>query len=470
VLWCPNVGPQTAFLASDAREVLYGGAVGGGKTDALIMAQLRYCDNPKHTGIILRRTRKRLQEVVDRTRQLIPELYPTAQWHETEGRWKMPSGASVFIGYAEHEPDIEAWKSFELNLICFDELTEFTKYQYTFMLSRNRTKDKALPSQLRNATNPGGEGMEFVLDRFIREKTPFRVYEYDVYVRGMGKLLISRQFVPSTVFDNPKLPNKEAYVAGLASMGEEMADAMLYGLWDRFRGQYFRKLPKITQAQFKDHDWYVIRSMDYGWTDQTCILWLVAYVALRRIEVAAEVYANRLTTDSIAHLVKEIEKRNGFQGRVLRSVLSPDRFRTGTDGGLNIPTLLAQKGVWFEKANNDRIAGWANIQRLIQNDTLFLWEGRAPNLQRTLPTLPRNPTKPDDVLDKGVEDHAAEALRYGCMVYYEAPPSPEMLEQLAENTQPGADHRDTEYDKIIDKLERAQGGKDQWLEGLGSWS
>jgi hypothetical protein len=465
VVWCPNAGPQTAFLAGTAREELYGGAVGGGKTDALIAQQLRYAYHPKHSGVLLRRTRPRLQEMINRARDMVSAVFPDAQWHETEGRFKFPSGATVYFGHAERDLDIEKFKSFEFNQVAFDELTEFTQYQYLFMLSRNRTKSPDLPLQMRNGTNPGGVGMAWVFKRFIEDKEHYATYRYQVRVKGLGKLYSTRRFVPSTVFDNPRLTDRDEYIAGLASMGEEMAAAMLYGRWDKFHGQYFTKLPIEADRVIKDPtNWYVIRCMDYGWTDPCCILWLVVYPKLKSVEVAAEVYSPRMTTDSIAAIIHETEKRLGFKNKILFSHMSPDRFQVGTDGSQSIASLLAQKGVWFDKANNDRVAGWAQIQRLLAANRLFMWRAQTPNLARTLLHLPRDANKPDDVQQRGVEDHAAETLRYGCMAYLEAGEA-ELPAEIQERT----DNRDQLYDKLVDSIEGQGSRKPVYIEGLGDW-
>lgn len=80
--------------------------------------------------------------------------------------------------------------------------------------------------------------------------------------------------------------------------------------------------------------------------------------------------------------------------------------------------------------------------------------GRCPNLTRTLPKLPRDPNKSNDVKQKGVEDHAPEALRYGCMAIFDLSlPIP----QEPEHPQP------TRVDPYWDKLQKYLAGQD----GLG---
>jgi len=56
VLFRPNPGPQTEFLASSEREVLYGGSAGGGKSYAMLADPLRYMGHPQFSGLLLRHT------------------------------------------------------------------------------------------------------------------------------------------------------------------------------------------------------------------------------------------------------------------------------------------------------------------------------------------------------------------------------------------------------------------------------
>jgi hypothetical protein len=417
---------------------MYGGAVGGGKTEALEMAPLRYIHHPKHRAIILRRNKDMLREVVDRGRELYPQV-AGGVWNETRHRFEFPSGAKIQMGYADNEREIERYRTFEFNMVCFDELTEFTEFQYKFMLSRNRSKSADLPLLMRSGTNPGGLGMGWVDQRFIgsgprntQKYDPYTIYKHDIYVEGMGNLSMTRQFIPSTVFDNPHVHNSEDYIAGLADMDPEEREAYLYGRWGKFRGQFFLAMPKETEPRIKQEwgPWYVIRGMDYGWSDPSCVLWVIVYPEVGKLEVAAELYSPRLTTDGLATLIQATEHDLGFgPDKIVHSVLSPDAHdRATSEGGPTIQVLLSQSGVWFTKANNDRINGWQRLQQLIARDKIRVWRGRAPNLMRTLPKLPRDRHDGRDVQKRGVEDHAPEALRYIGMAYYdtggEAPPKP----------------------------------------------
>jgi len=350
------------------------------------------------------------------------------------------------LGFAEHESDIRNFKSFEYDLVEFDELTSFTESMYVFMFSRNRTKTADLPPLLRSASNPGDIGHQWVFDRFIAGREPFKVYEVEIKdpISGVTNTM-PRQFIPAKVWDNPKMPNMAEYITGLMAMGEADAAAYLHGIWTMLEGQMFRTLPELVPAGAKGKDYYVIRCMDYGYEDQTCILWLYCYPN-NVVEVAHELYVKHATVEGIATLAAAAEKDiMGFDpNRLYWSVADPNMFINRVEGAQNIAFMLSQQGLMFTKANNDRVAGWARIRELIGAGNLRVWQGRCPNLMRTLASIQRNPKMPDDA-KKYQEDHAPDTLRYGVMAFYDRPP----IEPLAPRPNPNQDHY---YDELRDNL------------------
>lgn len=445
------------FLASTAREVLYGGAAAGGKTDALIALALQHVDHPKHRAIILRRTRPQLQEVIDRTKELYPEVVPGADWIERETRWRMPSGAKIQLGYAEHEDDMLAFKSFEYNDVFFDELTSFLQKMYLFMFSRNRTKSADLPPRMRAASNPGDIGHQWVFDRFLRNHTPFAIYNTATKI-GSATVNTTRQFIPAKVYDNPKLANRDEYIAGLLEMGEE---GLMYlnGVWQQSGGTMFKKQPPEVAHKLLRSDYYIINALDYGLNDPNSAHWLAVYDD-NTIDVVAEFYKNELSIDELAKGIKEIEVHLGLRAPLIR-VADPKIFARESSKQ-TIATLLADRGLVYEKANNERVAGWAQLQRFMFRNQLRVWQGRAPELLRTLPNLIRNPLKPNDLKDRQ-EDHAADSLRYGVMAVFE-----KAAEQQTAAPKPRSDYQDTDFDRIVRDAFDASQERDE-IPDLGDW-
>lgn len=429
VLWAPNPGPQTSFLQSTAREVLYGGAAAGGKSDALIIAPLRFIENPNHRALILRRTRRELQELIDRTKVIYPEICPDAGFNEQRVRWTFPYGSYIQMGFAEHADDILNQKSNQYNWIGFDELTTFEKKMYDFMLSRNRTVDPTLPLMMRSATNPGDIGHDWVFQRFVKDQEPYKIRHIPMILPDGTETFTTRQFIPATVYDNPKLADAESYIAGMMQMGEDLAAAMLYGRWDVFEGQFFRKLPvtKDVQASLLDPDqYYIIRCLDWGIVNPTAVYWLAVYPKLQKIDIIAELYVTEMVVPEICRLIQKVEQDLAHEGITQNpriSVADPNSlFKREATSQQTIAQMMSRHGVHFVPANDDRPAGWAMLRMVLETEKLRVWPGRAPMLMRTLPTLKYDPNNKDEIYHKGrVQDHAADSLRYGLLAWYEQP-------------------------------------------------
>lgn len=470
LLWSPNPGPQTSFLQSTAREVLYGGAVGGGKSDALIMLPLYRIENGKHRCLMLRRTRPQLQEVIDRTLQIYPEVVPGAVWKEAESRWKFPSGAIIQMGYAEHEKDILNFKTFEYDLICFDEVTSFTEWMYLFMFLRNRTKSALLPPLMRAGTNPGDIGHEWVFRRFIEKRLPYNVYNEYVEVQGR-RIYVPRQFIPSRVWDNPAMPDRDQYIAGIMQLSGEDQAAYLFGEWSKLAGTMFKPIIEAPFNDLADKDYFIVRTTDFGIADPTCVLWLAHYPKLQITDVVSELYMKEATLDNVAKEVKKREVLMGLHAPVY-SVGSPEMFNKQATSGQSIATMLGAQGVYLEKGNTDLVAGWSHIRNLQQRSALRVWPGTgledsiwgAPNLAKSLPILQRDTgfNKDPNRLRPRQNDHAADALRYGCMVIYERP---ELI--IKAEAEPDNPNRDNVYDKVIQDV--LSGNKKFNFPELGCW-
>lgn len=167
VLWRPNPGPQTRFLALASYEVAYGGSAGSGKSAALLMGALRFVDRPAYCALLLRRTFPELEKsLIERSFQLYPKAFPGTRYNEQKKVWLFPGGARVYFGHLERDADVHAYQSAEFQYLGFDELTSFTERQYTYMLSRARSAT-GIPIRIRGATNPGGEGHDWVFKRWV---------------------------------------------------------------------------------------------------------------------------------------------------------------------------------------------------------------------------------------------------------------------------------------------------------------
>ena len=168
VVFSPNPGPQTEFLAASEQEVLYGGAAGGGKSFGLLADPMRYFSNPNFNGLILRRSNDELRELIWKSQELYPKAFQGAKWGEKKSQWTFPSGARLWLTYLENDRDVLRYQGQAFSYIAFDELTQYsTPFAYNYMRSRLRTTDPTLPIFLRATTNPGSVGHSWVKRMFI---------------------------------------------------------------------------------------------------------------------------------------------------------------------------------------------------------------------------------------------------------------------------------------------------------------
>ncbi len=227
---------QHAALWCDHRELLYGGAAGGGKSDYLLMAALQYVDVPGYSAILFRRSYTDLAlpgALMDRAHQWLDDS--DAKWHEMDKRWEFPSGASLSFGYLKHAIDKSRYQSAEFQFIGFDELTQFPEEDYLYLWSRLRGPSSGplslVPLRMRAASNPGGVGHRWVKDRFIDSRTRGRI------------------FIPASLFDNPHI-NADAYVEALGQLDEQTRAQLLKGDWSvRGPGEWFFKHTDIDAAR-----------------------------------------------------------------------------------------------------------------------------------------------------------------------------------------------------------------------------
>ena len=216
--YCPEAptSRQLAFLALGHLEALYGGAAGGGKSSALLMAALQYVHVPGYSALLLRRSYADLAlpgALMDRAESWLAGS--DAKWSAQDKQWLFPSGATITFGYLEAEKDKYRYQGAELQFIGIDEATQFGESQYRYLLSRLRRRvGVVVPIRARLASNPGGIGHEWVRRLFVIEG------------RDHG-----RPFVPACLTDNPGLDQAE-YRRSLARLDHVTRAQLLDGNWD----------------------------------------------------------------------------------------------------------------------------------------------------------------------------------------------------------------------------------------------
>lgn len=218
--------PQAIFLTAPVDEILYGGAAGGGKSAGLLAAALQYVEHPGYDALIVRRSYADLEKPGG----LIPLsnlwLSGKADYDGHSHRWHFPSGATLSFGHIQNEFSVvQDYQGSAFSFIGFDELTQFAEFMYRYLFSRKRkAAGLPFPTRVRNTSNPGGIGHEWVKQRFITAANG-----------------INRMFIPAKLEDNPGL-DKEDYEESLSNLDPITRAQLRHGDWDiRPEGNLFKR-------------------------------------------------------------------------------------------------------------------------------------------------------------------------------------------------------------------------------------
>jgi hypothetical protein len=433
VIFKPNPGPQTAFLAAPEREVLYGGSAGGGKSYAILADPLRYIAHPQFSGLILRHTTEELRELIWKSQEMYPKIYPGIKWSERKMQWQHPSGGKLWMSYLDRDEDVMRYQGLSFSYIAWDELTQWpTPFAYNYMRSRLRTAAPDLPVFMRSTTNPGGPGHQWVRKMFIVPSPPGKsFYATDVetgqtlvYPKGHSKEglpLFKRKFIPAKLADNPYLAESGDYETMLLSLPEHQRKQLLEGNWDIAEGAAFSEFNRaihVVEPFTIPSSWPRFRSADYGYGSYSAVLWF-AVAPDESLVVYRELYVSKVLAEDLATMVMQAEDGEKIRYGVLDSSCWAKRGDTGP----SIAERMIMKGCRWRPADRSagsRVAGKNEVHRRLQIDAMteqprMVFFNTCTQLISDLPTLPIDKTNHEDINTKVSNDHTYDALRYGIM-------------------------------------------------------
>lgn len=253
----PTAKQRAFLLMNDVRDVLYGGAAGGGKSVSQLMAALQFVDTPGYHAILFRKTYADLSlpgALISMSKEWLMPFVDSGEvhWSEKEKKYTFPSGATLSFGYLESENDCYRYQGSEFSYIGMDEVTHIAPSNFRYLFSRLRKpKHVNVPLRFRATANPGGAHGEY--------------YHHRYFIEGPEK---GRIFIGAGLKDNPHL-DAEEYAKSLDELDAVTREQLLNGNWEvRENGDMFSRswFPLATPSEMPS-DYKYVRYWDLASSD-----------------------------------------------------------------------------------------------------------------------------------------------------------------------------------------------------------
>jgi phage terminase large subunit len=406
---------QVAYHNSKAPYPLYGGSRGCGKSKALRWDHyLPSLAVPGMKSLIVRR------KLVDLQRSHLRFVPAEAQllgatWKPSDvgaGVLYFPNGSLIEFGHCQHETDVDQYLSAEYDRQSFDEIVTFTEFQYLSISSCCRTTIPGLTPRVGGATNPAGGAARWVKRRWIDkdvtedEDPDYRPEDYE--------------YIPALPSDNPFLDWKQ-YMKMLNRLPPELRRAYRDGDWDIFLGQFFpefRRLVHVQEFEPAPASFPRVGGLDWGYNSPGVYLW-ACFHPDGFLDIEDEFVFNGPTrTRLIAREVaEEITRRTKARGLTIRRTYADPSMdeQRGHESAETYFDTFRKHGVPCERADNDRVNGWARVRAWLRNrpdgQPFLRVHPRCAYTIRTFGEVTMDEQKPEDI-DTDTEDHAMDVVRY----------------------------------------------------------
>lgn len=227
--WEPNPKQLQALVRLE-DEVLYGGARGGGKTEAGMGFIVYPYKHPKYRGLVLRRNADDLKDWIDRARSFFARV--GGQFKGSPPYCVFPSGAIIRTGHLKEPGSYSKYQGHEYQKMLWEEITHIpSEENYLKVLASNRSTIPELTAQSFATTNPDGPGHTWVKRRWnLPDSVP------GATITGVDKQTKhSLCFIPARVEDCPQLFNNDpGYVRFLEGLPDGLREQWREGSWEEF--------------------------------------------------------------------------------------------------------------------------------------------------------------------------------------------------------------------------------------------
>lgn len=444
---------------SQATEILYGGAAGGGKSWLMRVMAIFLCAMIGGLQVYLFR---RIRDDLIKNHMEGPKGFRSmlAGWVQVglvdivEDEIRFWNGAKIYLCHCKDEKDVYKYQGAEIHLLLIDELTHFTEAMYRFLRLRVRIVGMDLPPQFKGllpriicGANPGNIGHLWVKRTFVSAAPPLSIRRMGNREGGM-----LRQYIPAKLEDNPSLleddPEYEARLEGAGSAA--LVRAMRHGDWDVIEGAFFDcwdgsrhvitpfEIPREWPRN-RSGDWGSAKPFSFGWWAIVPELfktpggiWLPRGCLVRHREwygcqknedgTSKEDVGLKLHAEEVGRGLWDREKNDP---EMANAVLDPAAF--SEDGGPSIAERIrlgSGDKIRFRRADNKRVSqrgamgGWDQLRGRLVGDgdgrPMIVCFDTCTDSIRTIPALQHDKSRPEDV-DTDSEDHAGDDWRYECM-------------------------------------------------------
>lgn len=446
---------QAAFIACPCDDVGFGGARGGGKSDAVIGDWACHEDQYKSDaiGLAFRRERTQLTELIERAKSVLCQI--GHKWHEQDKYFRGPNGGRLRFSYLENDADADSYQGHSYTRLYPEEMGTFPSEAPINKLNATLRSGAGVPCQMKGTCNPGGPGHQWVKSRYRLGTNPggYEIYTYK-FINPFTKKEIekTRVFIPSKVNDNKFLGDD--YVANLFQVGNpNLVKAWLEGDWSVTQGAFFPEWSERLHilAPFTIPDtWLRLRAMDWGSAKPFCVQWWCVvgddyklpsgrvlprgmmicyrewYGSTGEPNVGLKMFAEEVAEGIVARETKEPKGTEGSPA-ITYGVIDPSAHTA--DGGPSIAERIHKRGtelgsnLAFRRADNARVGrkgalgGWDQVRARLKGDgesPMMAVFSTCKDFIRTFPALQHDPDYPEDI-DTESEDHAGDTARYAMM-------------------------------------------------------